>query len=306
MGQVQVRTNDSNHVDPVVESYLRTVGLGGYQDQDDFRKRLREKHGPIGEQTLQGIAAREEGQAADIYPLKNSTLALSIDVTSQYYNQMHRNFLDWFCRAQFPAPKSLLDLGCDNGVLTCFYATRYPAAQVVGIDRCEEGIACARELAYRLKLANVRFEVCDLRRLAGTFRKRSFDLILSTTVFHEVLGFFEDAPDSGCDVKGMRPDDPDGVRIVAALAGLLRAGTGTLVSMERCADGEILARWIRMLSRAGLGVDADQSTLLSYDNMYNERETLPIVVATRGRHPAVHSLKDIRAFRTYEDAVVDK
>lgn len=303
MGRVQVRTNDSNHVDPVVESYLRTVGLGGCQEQDDFRKRLREIHGPIGEQTLQGIAAGEEGQDADIYPLKNSTLALSIDVTSQYYNQMYRNFLDWFCRAQFPAPKSLLDVGCDNGVLTCFYATRYPAAQVVGIDRCEEGIACARELAYRLKLANVRFEVCDLRRLAGTFPEQSFDLILSTTVFHEVLGFFEDAPDSGRDEKAMKPDDPDDVRIAAALVGLLRAGTGTLVSMERCADGQILTRWIRMLGRAGLGVDADRCALLRHDNVHGERETLPVVVATRGRHPAAHSLADIHAFQNFEDCL---
>lgn len=295
-----------NKVNPLVESYFRSVGIRGYRDQDDFRKRLREKHGSTGEQILRGIAAREEGQDADIYPLKNSTLALSIAVTSQYYNQMYRNFLDWVCRAQFPAPKSLLDVGCDNGILTCFYATLYPAAQVAGIDRCKEGIICARELAGRLKLANVRFEVCDLHHLEGTFPDQFFDLILSTTVFHEVPGFPEDVPDSGRGVRAMRSDDSNGVRIVAALARLLRAGTGTLVSMERCADGEILGWWIRVLSRAGLGVDAGQSTLLSYDNMYNERETLPIVVATRGRHPAVHSLKDIRAFRTYEDPVVDE
>lgn len=296
----------NNNVDPVVESYLRSVGIGGYQEQDDFRKRLMEKHGPIGGQVLQAIAAREEGEDVDIYPLKNMTLALSIDVTAHYYNHMYTEFLDWFCRERFSGPQSLVDVGCDNGILTCFYATLYPAAEVVGIDKCAAGIACARELVSRLKLANVRFEVCDLQRIEGTFPEQSFDLILSTTVFHEVLGFPEDVSDSGCGAIAMRLEDPDGVRIVAEMARLLCAGTGTLVSMERCAGAGALAWWIRVLGQAGLGVDADRSTLLGYDNVYNERETLPIVVATRGRRPAAHSLGDIRAFRNYEDPTVDK
>ena len=308
VGRVRVRTNDSNTVDPVVESYLRFAGIGGYRDQDDFPKRLREKHGPIAGRVLDAIAAREAGEDVDIYPLKNAALALSIDVTAHYYSRMYTEFLGWFFRTRFSGPRSVLDVGCDNGMLTCFYATLYPAARVIGIDKCAAGIACARELAARLELANVRFEVCDLQHIrdGDVFPERPFDLILSTTVFHEVLGFPEDVPDSGCGAIAMRLEDPDGVRIAAEMARLLCAWTGTLVSMERCAGAGALAWWIRVLGQAGLGVDADRSTLLGYDNVYNERETLPIVVATRGRRPAAHSLGDIRAFRNYEDPTVDK
>lgn len=286
-----------------VESYLRSVGIGGYRERDAFWKRLREKHGPIAEKVAHAISAREEGEEIDVYPLKNTTLALSIDVTAQYYNQMYTKFLNWFRREKFPEPKHLLDVGCDNGILTCFYASLHPRAEVVGIDKCQQGIVCASKLAHRLKLANVRFEVCDLQSLEGAFPERSFDLIMSTAVFHEVPEFPEDVPDSGCGSITMGPGDSDCARIVADLASLLRFGTGTMISMERCADAEILAWWIRVLNQAGLSVNVDRSTLLTYNNMYNERETLPVVVAVRSRHPTVSSVEDIPAFQMYQDDV---
>jgi SAM-dependent methyltransferase len=286
-----------------VESYLRSVGIGGHRERDAFWKRLREKHGPIAEQVAHAISAREEGEEVDVYPLKNATLAVSIDVTSQYYNQMYTEFLNWFRREKFPEPTCLLDVGCDNGILTCFYASLHPRAEVVGIDKCEQGIVCARELAHRVKLANVRFEVCDLQSLEGAFPEQSFDLIMSTAVFHEVPEFPEDVPDSGCGSIATGPGDSDCARIVADLASLLRYGTGTMVSMERCADAEILGWWIRVLNQAGLSVDVDRSTLLTYNNMYNERETLPLVVAVRSRHLTVSSVEDIPAFRMYQDDV---
>lgn len=289
-----------------VESYLRSVGIGGCQGHDVFWSWLRDKHGPTAEHVAQAISAREEGEDVDVYRPKNATLALSIDVTAHYYNQMYREFLTWFCRAQFATPKSLLDVGCDNGILTCFYAARFPAAKVVGIDKCEEGIACARELASRLKLTNAGFEVCDLRNLEGVFPEQSLDLAMSTTVFHEVLKFPGDFPDGGPAATSTKPEDADGIRILAELARRLRYGSGTLVSMERCDDAEALAWWIRVLNYAGLSVDTDRSTLLGYDNVYNERETLPLVVAMRSRHATVNAVGDVPAFRDYHNTAVDK
>jgi SAM-dependent methyltransferase len=277
------------NIEPAVASYLRSVGIGGYQEHGVFWERLREEHGAIAEPVARAIAARERGEDVDVYRLKNATLALSIDVTAQYYNQMYREFLTWFCRARLAAPKSLLDVGCDNGILTCFYATRFPAAEVIGIDKCDEGIACARELASRLKLPNARFEAHDLRKLDGAFPEQSVDLVVSTAVFHEVVRFPEDFPDGGPLVTSMKPEETDCMRILGALAGFLRRGTGTLLSAERCADAETVTWWTRLLNQAGLDVDADRSLVLGYDNVYGERETLPLVLATRRRHPMASS-----------------
>lgn len=263
-----------------VESYLRSVGIRGYQPRKVFWERLRKKHGPIAKKVGDAISAREEGHDVDVYSLKNNTLSLSIDVTSQYHSQMYQKFLSWFLRRKFPKPKSLLDVGCDNGILTCFYARLYPEAEVVGIDKCEQGIACACQLASMLDLANVRFEVRDLLNQEEAFPDQSFNLIVATTVFHEVLDFPEDFPEgrSGS-IEEKKNEWEDSVRIVANLVKRLEDHVGTFVSMERWGDAATLAWWIRLLNRAGLEVE--RSHLLRFYDMDSERETLPIVIATR-------------------------
>lgn len=266
-----------------VESYLRSVGIRGYQPRKAFWERLTAKHGPIAKKVADAISAREEGHDVDVYSLKNNTLSLSIDVTSQYHNQMYSEFLSWFLRRKFPKPKSLLDVGCDNGILSCFYAMLYPEAEVVGIDRCERGIACACQLASMLELTNIRFEVRDLLNLEEASPDQSFDLIVSTAVFHEVLNFPEEFPEgrSGS-IEGKKDELEDSVRIVADLAKLLEGQVGTFVSMERWGDAASLAWWIRVLNRAGL--DVEQSHLLRFYDMDGERERLPILLATRNEH----------------------
>lgn len=302
MRRIDKRTKKSN--DPVVEAYLRSVGISEYQEQQVFWERLREKHGPIAEQVTQAIAAREEGEEVDVYPLKNATLALSIDVTFQYYNRLYQEFLDWFCRSQFSEPQSLLDVGCDNGMLTCFYASLYPRAEVVGIDKGEEGIRCARELANRLELVNARFEVCDLHTLGEIFPDRSFDLIVSTAVFHEVLDF----QDHSWQVqwKADVASGPQHSRFLKIVKGLLRllVEGGTFVSMERCPDAPTLAWWIRLLNGSGLRLAPGRSRLLVFHDAEGEQEVLPIVVA-RSHDTATPGGDDsIVAFSLYEE--IDK
>jgi SAM-dependent methyltransferase len=296
---------DSLPIEKRIESYFRGVGMDGDQDGKVFRQGLRAKHGRIADRIADAIAAREEGEDVDIYVLKNNTLALSIDVTAQYCRRMYEEFLVWFLRARFPKPQSLLDVGCDNGILTCFYATVYPEAEVVGIDRGDQGIACARELAGRLDLVNVRFEERDLLSLDDVFPDQSFDLIVSTTVFHEVLEAPTNLPEISIDAVTIGPDESDSVKIVTDLSRLLREETGGWLSMERWPDASSLAWWIRLLNHAGLSVRADQSTLLTFCTVDGEQERLPILVATRQRRRAVDSGEPMLAFRIYpHDPVV--
>jgi SAM-dependent methyltransferase len=311
MRRVDKRTVPGKHApaprsdEAAVESYFASVGIGGPQDEEIFRQGLRRKHGPIAETIAAAISAREEGEDVDVYVLKNKALPLSIDVTSQYCSRMYKEFLVWFLGAKFPKPRSLLDVGCDNGILTCFYATVYPEAEVVGVDRCEQGIRCARELGVRLNLANVRFEVRNLQSLKGVFPEQSFDLIVSTTVFHEVLRVPEHLPedsDWSMDAIRIEPGDTDAVDVVTDLARLLHSEAGIWVSMERWLDASSMAWWIRLINEAGLGVIADQGTLLKFRSWDGEQETLPILVATRHRHPSVGSGEPMLAFRVYRDS----
>jgi len=55
-----------------------------------------------------------------------------------------------------------LDFGCGAGILTTFYASRFPDQEFVGVDRSPVSIAVARQKANELGLKNVRFECVDV------------------------------------------------------------------------------------------------------------------------------------------------
>lgn len=57
---------------------------------------------------------------------------------------------------------SVLDFGCGPGILTTFYATRFPHVSFLGVDRSPESVRRAEEQAAALGLRNVRFECLDI------------------------------------------------------------------------------------------------------------------------------------------------
>lgn len=71
----------------------------------------------------------------------------------------------------------ILDFGCGLGILTTWYARRFPDASLVGIDRSAASIAVAQQKAKDLGLRNLRFICLDLERelLSG-----SFDMVVTT------------------------------------------------------------------------------------------------------------------------------
>ena len=71
----------------------------------------------------------------------------------------------------------ILDFGCGLGILTTFYARRFPDANLVGIDRSAASITIAQRKAKELGLRNLRFLCLDVQMepLSG-----SFDLVLAT------------------------------------------------------------------------------------------------------------------------------
>jgi SAM-dependent methyltransferase len=73
--------------------------------------------------------------------------------------------------------RTVLDFGCGPGILTTFYARRFPDRTFVGVDRSASSVAAARDRASALRLGNVRFECLDVEQnpVAG-----SYDLIVAT------------------------------------------------------------------------------------------------------------------------------
>jgi ubiquinone/menaquinone biosynthesis C-methylase UbiE len=152
---------------PRVQQYLDAIGITRRRFVDDFEAFLVEQYAAAGAAFLDLSRGRADATQEEpdypqlvkrLYRAKNASWDLSRDVTSQYAGRQYANYLSLFVMAKEPPTATrILDIGCDNGIATCFYASQFPNAEVVGIDRCAEGIACAKHVACMLGLKNVTF-----------------------------------------------------------------------------------------------------------------------------------------------------
>lgn len=79
------------------------------------------------------------------------------------------------------SPKSILELGCGTGNLTCLICKRFPQSRIHAVDISEE---CIKECKRRLPEANIEYIKSGFRNL--DFTGDSFDLIISSISIHHL------------------------------------------------------------------------------------------------------------------------
>ena len=134
------------------------------------------------------------------YRFKNQTLEAGLTFSGAFSGEILRKmcaeadahpecFIPKAEISETSGPK-ILEVGCDCGILSCFLAKRFPEAEVLGLDRCSESIAAAKELAERLKLTNVRFiagtpgDLTAQSEVPGNLHP-GFDTVVSLRTMHE-------------------------------------------------------------------------------------------------------------------------
>jgi protein-L-isoaspartate O-methyltransferase len=148
----------------LLEEYFKSTKISTAKSEAVFYKTGRKRFGAAFDEVISIIAERSAGAEKNPYNKKNQSLDLSLYVGSYYVSAIWREFAAWLVKENLPPPSGVLDLGCENGVLTCLYATLWPSAKVIGLDASGPAIAAARELAFRLRLGNVTFEHGDARQ----------------------------------------------------------------------------------------------------------------------------------------------
>ncbi len=227
---------------------------------------------------MAAIDLRADGKFSDhdFYPLKNSSLELSLAVTFWVKGGFYASYLSWLVREDLPSPSRILDIGCDNGVLTCFYARQFPDAEVIGIDLHESSIDRAKELAAKLAVPNASFQVLDLRRAREALPGSTFDLVTATHVIDIDPEECRRVSSPG-EVEQLEIASRD-LETLACVRRMTTAGSGMFLTTDSLDDEEV-GLWRRMLSQAGFSIDWTRSSLIDWLDVDKEKQTCPVFVA---------------------------
>ena len=154
-------------------SYVRELGMNTFRSYSSAHNHMVSKLGQDKtdelEQWFDSRCDKDLNSEKDFYEFKNSDFDLSMLVSEIFDAAYIRNMCNWFAKHKDILGKTILDIGCDCGIITCFIARICPNAQVTGIDRSINAIKNARMLAEKLGISNVCFEVADAELYTGQF-----------------------------------------------------------------------------------------------------------------------------------------
>lgn len=275
-----------------ISSYLDGVGLKHLRNTNQFWSYLDSRYARDQVGDLERAYLKlERGDEAAFYQEIFQSLKVSIDFSSLRHD-LYRTYLEWFVGAITETPELIVDAGCGNGILTCFYAQHFPNARVVGFDASEPGIECAKELSAQLGIKNTEFVVADASDLSLPLEKGSVSLITSVASLGPPPGLATgEVP--AYDLISKKPRLNQLLQI-GNLAPYLEPSQGMLISFDKVSTLAMQATWANIIQHCGLGIDLPKSTWLSYQNIESDTVTLPVLVA--GPHIKPTSNHELLAF----------
>lgn len=230
--------------------YIKSLGFRYIRTQNQFDELLQKELGADTAKRLHTFFGnRSEGKFDDhdFYEYKNSNEKISLTVSGLFDNDIYRKACNWISKNINHFGRTILDIGCDNGIMSCFIAQLLPNSRIIGIDRCPSGIEIAKKLAQRLGLTNVEFLVSDILYLAPNYK---FDTVFSMRNMHENIDH-KDFPE-------FETLDNQCLFYVQKLESYIKAICshldidGEFVSIERIERNSILLGWMQGLNKAKL------------------------------------------------------
>lgn len=149
-----------------VDNYMKELGLRYFKGANEFVTHLALKTDKqYATEVAELLNSRAQGLNSNnqiFYEVKNKSLTGSLCVSAAFDSGLFRHLGNMIIDEKDVFKGTVLDIGCDCGVVSCFIAQQYPDCKVVGVDINELAINNARELAQKLGLTNIEFVNADI------------------------------------------------------------------------------------------------------------------------------------------------
>lgn len=188
----------------------------------------------------------------EFYAQKNKNYSISQAITSAFDSDILRQVCNWIVANQKYFGKTILEVGCDCGVMSGFLGRLFPDANIVAIDRCEAAIVNAKKLAEKMNICNVSFKACDLRNMDGTF-----ETVFSMRTVNE-NGIPDDESMRDYEIKDLSEQADVQSAFLSDYCHNLRMRMekgGRLISIERMWRDAVLLGWMEALHNNGMTFD---------------------------------------------------
>ncbi len=284
----------------IVKDYFNAVGIIARLSEEEFDQSLFQHYGFDATEYLEAVKdkKRQERRAALV---KTGNLELVLADCSKLDGTRYEAILSWLAEANLPQPSSVLDIGCDTGIMTCFYSMLFPQATITGIDASADAIECARKLAAKLQLKNVQFIKADVLHLPNDLKGQKFDLVCSTFAADRFLSWW---PGHEYTVEDLLAGEAweqteyceEEVKYARVLANLLSDDQSKLVSSENVLGPHHWAVWLWSLREAGINVPSDNMDLLEFhDTKYDCVQELPVLVGSKqvAKSPTAEEIRSL-------------
>lgn len=247
-----------------VDEFMKRLDLKYFKNTKDFVADLMYKTDKeYTTEVATFLNSRALGQNSDndsFYRLKNKTLAGSLCVSAAFDSGVFRHIGNMLVDNSDLLCGTVLDIGCDCGIVTCFMASENPDTKFIGVDKNELAVNNAKELAESLGLKNVEFVTADVYDFALEEKANA------VTSFRCLLDIAQ-TQTKGVSVIGERGERE--ARYAEAFSPLAKAvcdnltDGGTVISVERYTALYGWLGWMSALSNNGVNPLSDKCALMT-------------------------------------------
>ena len=227
------------------------LGIRPAKNQDGVYKQIEEQ---LGQQQTKGIrdAIEAAQDTAALYARKNQQPAAAVIFSGAYDGAFYRQAFAWIAQHRQCFGQEILEVGCDCGIVSCFLAGLFPSAHITAIDRTENAIKAAKQLASRLHAENVTF----LQRELGQLEPEQYDTVVSMRTIHENIADDKIAPSFELLLDQAILYGNTVAHYAAQLIDKVKPG-GHLVTIEKGEKNPMFLGWLLDLHDNGLRLQTD-------------------------------------------------